>query len=422
MDGDWRRSKRPGGDVLARVGAIGIALTVLLFPAVYYMGLLEEDGFFDEIKSEMTGSALETLVPHIEFYRTQNGKYPDSLEVLGLALPEAIKGQIYDPASVLMDGDPELFYYEKVGPNHYYLLDLGPDGEPFTEDDIVPDIAVTPQGGTGLLIKGKEYAFIKPDITDYLHLGRNLASTALLDAAKNGNPDAQGHIGYMHEKGHGGFIFSNAMAIEWYEQAVAQGNPRAMGKLGLMYQEGRGVEQNVDKAFDLILRAAEAGDSEAQNNIGLMYNRGEGVAQDAGKAAEWYRRAADQGIETAQYNLALMYLQDPDVEKDVDKAYYWMSRAAYSGDLDAHNALGLMYRKGEVGEENIDRAIFYFAVAAGLGHAKAQINLGGMYLYGEGKLPVNQDMAVYLFRLAAQQGDEQAVEILSDLSEQAGSI
>ena len=52
-----------------------------------------------------------------------------------------------------------------------------------------------------------------------------------------------------------------------------------MGKLGLMYREGRGVEQDVDKAFDLISRAAEAGDSEAQNNVGLMYNRGEGVAQ-----------------------------------------------------------------------------------------------------------------------------------------------
>jgi hypothetical protein len=34
----------------------------------------------------------------------------------------------------------EFFYYELVDEAHYYLLGVGADGQPFTDDDLLPPL------------------------------------------------------------------------------------------------------------------------------------------------------------------------------------------------------------------------------------------------------------------------------------------
>jgi hypothetical protein len=41
----------------------------------------------------------------------------------------------------------EYFYYEIVDADHHYVRGVGPDQTPFTDDDIVPTVAVTGQMG-----------------------------------------------------------------------------------------------------------------------------------------------------------------------------------------------------------------------------------------------------------------------------------
>ena len=54
------------------------------------------------------------------------------------------------------------------------------------------------------------------------------------------------------------------------------------------YQYGHGVEVDLEKAIDLLMKAAMQGQSEAQNRIGNAYRSGEGVRQNHTAAYNWY--------------------------------------------------------------------------------------------------------------------------------------
>ena len=84
-------------------------------------------------------------------------------------------------------------------------------------------------------------------------------------------------------------------------QAAEQGNAQAQFNLGLMYDQGRGVRQNHAQAVQWYRKAAEQGDAEAQLNLGNIYANGRGVRQDYAQAVQWYRKAAEQGVAAAQY-------------------------------------------------------------------------------------------------------------------------
>ena len=42
----------------------------------------------------------------------------------------------------------------------------------------------------------------------------------------------------------------------WYERSAAQGNVRAMNELGTLYFRGDGVEQNVSKSREMLIKSA----------------------------------------------------------------------------------------------------------------------------------------------------------------------
>ena len=142
-----------GGKKLAIVGALGIAFTIIIYSCLFYFGFVKRGGIYDELRAKLAKSTITSLVQTIEFYKIQNGKYPESLKVLADSLPKDSLTFIYDPAFVGLAKMPRYFYYELVGTENYYLLGVGPDGEPFTADDILPDIQVKPGSKIGLLIK-----------------------------------------------------------------------------------------------------------------------------------------------------------------------------------------------------------------------------------------------------------------------------
>ena len=71
-----------------------------------------------------------------------------------------------------------------------------------------------------------------------------------------------------------------------------QGNPRAQGLLGFMYEHGFGVPQAYDAAADLYARGAAQGNPFAQAMLGLMYDKGHGVSRDVILAYKWLDLAA----------------------------------------------------------------------------------------------------------------------------------
>ena len=137
----------------ALIGTGGIAFTILLYSGLYYFGHVRRGGVYDALRSRLAETTMTSLVQAIEFYKAQHGSYPKSLEVLKNSLPEDSFTFVFDPTDVQMGGQPRYFYYEVVDADHYYLLGVGQDGQPFTRDDILPKVEVGLSSKVGLLIK-----------------------------------------------------------------------------------------------------------------------------------------------------------------------------------------------------------------------------------------------------------------------------
>jgi hypothetical protein len=142
---------KAGGKRVAALGAGGIGFTIVLYGALFYFGFVQRGGVYDDLRSRMAQSTVNSLVPAIELYKLQNGRYPDTLQELQKSLPKDSTVFVFDPSVVQFGGQPRYFFYERVGDDNYYLRGLGQDGIPFTADDIVPQIAVQPNSKIGLL-------------------------------------------------------------------------------------------------------------------------------------------------------------------------------------------------------------------------------------------------------------------------------
>ncbi|KAG9306390.1 hypothetical protein G9A89_018273 [Geosiphon pyriformis] len=88
----------------------------------------------------------------------------------------------------------------------------------------------------------------------------------------------------------------------------------------LCYQNGWGTTNDVEKAFELYLKAAEAGDIIAQKNLVWCYLNGRETTKNEEKAFELYSKAGDAGNKNSQYNLGWCYQNGWGTIKNVMKA------------------------------------------------------------------------------------------------------
>ncbi|HEZ2231157.1 TPA: sel1 repeat family protein [Neisseria meningitidis] len=78
-------------------------------------------------------------------------------------------------------------------------------------------------------------------------------------------------------------------------QAAEQGDADAQNNLGAMYAEGQGVRRDDAEAVRWFRKAADQGLAQAQFNLGAMYYKGHGVRQDRALAQEWLGKACQNG-------------------------------------------------------------------------------------------------------------------------------
>ena len=81
--------------------------------------------------------------------------------------------------------------------------------------------------------------------------------------------------------------------------AAEQGNTNAQFDLGIRYLKGEGVSKSLIQAAQWFRTAAESGHIDAQYQLGARYENGEGVPQDRTQAFQWYNKAAKQGQKDA---------------------------------------------------------------------------------------------------------------------------
>jgi len=197
-----------------------------------------------------------------------------------------------------------------------------------------------------------------------------------------------------------------AKAVEGWLKAAEQGDAIAQYNLGICYINGNGVEQDPVRAFEWFRKGAEQGDTDAQFCLAICYDKGEGVAKDHTKAFEWWYQLAEQGDANAQYNLGVCYARGEGVRKNLAKAVLWYRRAMLQGHIKAERAIWKagqkLIRTKKWRHNDPQRETFYQHIA----NAVSELPEREQYLlklhYGMEDDPVD---TIAQFRHAAKAGD-----------------
>jgi type II secretory pathway pseudopilin PulG len=116
---------------LTAIGITCMLFTVLVYSALNYVTFHTDIGKVN--KEKMAQTRLNSLVGDIEYYKSQNGKYPDSLPQVKSETEQIL---ILDPTSKISVHN---FNYVNLGEN-YLLFSCGSDEIDNTSDDIYPQI------------------------------------------------------------------------------------------------------------------------------------------------------------------------------------------------------------------------------------------------------------------------------------------
>ena len=210
-------------------------------------------------------------------------------------------------------------------------------------------------------------------------------------SADQGNTNAMRNIASIYST----VIKDQYTAIEFYEKAANLGNTDAMWSLSTIYRDGKGgIKVDLERAFNLALRAAEKSDKWAQYKVGLMYLNGEGVNQDYKKAIIWLTKAFDNIFsgspsenkdlnELIGWSLGNMYASGKGVEVDWNKASMFkevkpllLDSIAKVGNIKDKLDTAVKY---ETEVKDYQKALEWYLEAAKLGNVVAQRKVGDYY-------------------------------------------
>jgi hypothetical protein len=143
-------TNKRGASRLIGFGLGGIAISI--GAAIVFMAIRNYNLPFGPMMRMLAQQELTETVRSVEFHKIQTGHYPDTLVDLRESSPPGTVAHMFDPSQSFM-AKPRMFYYERIDADHYYLLGVGPDSQPFTADDLVPQIDVKPGSHVGLVVK-----------------------------------------------------------------------------------------------------------------------------------------------------------------------------------------------------------------------------------------------------------------------------
>jgi TPR repeat protein/tRNA A-37 threonylcarbamoyl transferase component Bud32 len=222
-------------------------------------------------------------------------------------------------------------------------------------------------------------------------------------AANNGNKNSQLYLGGLHENGSQDWGLKKDLkkALKYYDCAV---NNRSID-----------VKENLDKLAEESLERCVF----SINNLGYDYYNSKDIAENR-KAIEYFVLAAGYKCQIAQFNLGICYqYAKGGAQKDLKEAlkYYKFAldqshenaQQAFQSCAAELNALGCDYYNTEDPEKN-KKAFEYFIFLAEFKEPYAQFNVGLCYEYGKGVAEKNPKEALKYYKLAVDQGHQEAQE------------
>ena len=183
------------------------------------------------------------------------------------------------------------------------------------------------------------------------------------------------------------------LALEWTLKAARQNNVEAQALIGYLGLSGN--YDNKIEALDFSRKAAASGNNLAQFYLGSSYNCFDNFTGDCKEGVKWLKRSAEQDNIEAQCALGKVFESGQGVIRDVPEAVAWYARAANSG------SVGAWIRLKEM--------------AISQQYPEAQFALGHLYAEGCCGLKRNEQNALKLFQMAADQGYGPAIEAIENM-------
>jgi uncharacterized membrane protein YebE (DUF533 family) len=160
------------------------------------------------------------------------------------------------------------------------------------------------------------------------------ADWALKSASQNNVP-GQVLIGVIYMVGKG-VTQSDSEAFKWFKLASKTGFPEAQYYLALMYHEGRGVEKNHTESLSLFEASASQGYLASQMTLAEIYLNGtiegkKGAENNPEKSFKWIMKAAQQGLPVAQWMVGYFYEIGYGTKKSINESKKWKELAKKQG-------------------------------------------------------------------------------------------
>ena len=175
--------------------------------------------------------------------------------------------------------------------------------------------------------------------------GKNICKGCWYSKGKSGNND-KFKCPFCNSKG----SKTDEEQFEKLTKRVEANDPDSMHVLAHYYYHGLGgMQQNCEKALELLTRSADLGCSKAHNNMGLHYYDG----GDMKKAKFHYEAAAMAGHVLARNNVGIIEAKSGNMERAVKN---WRIAAA-GGEFYAMHSLQMMFEDGLVNRETIDSTL-----------------------------------------------------------------
>ena len=197
-------------------------------------------------------------------------------------------------------------------------------------------------------------------------------------------------------------------------QAETGGEVSAIN-IARMFLEGSSmVQQDEDEGIRLLLRVAETGSAAAQREIIELFANGRGTPDTYADAVRRFRLMAVDWPAEELDHLAARFQLGIGVPVDMSESNRWYRLArevlreqSESGEAEAAASLAQYLYLGRGGAEDEIEALHWALVAARSGRKDAQELAGKLYCRSK-TVPKNYAEAVYWFRRASDQGDQQS--------------
>ena len=168
------------------------------------------------------------------------------------------------------------------------------------------------------------------------------------------------------------------------KEKVEQGDLHYSNVLGYAYRFGIGTEENIKQAIKVFTPSAEQGNAMSLGHLSELYLEQDKIE----KAKQLMLKAAEKNNDVAQYNLGYSIY-----EAGSEESLYWLNRAAENNNLQA-----IMYLASYYHNQDIKKAIYYYQKGAELNDSQAMLELSYLYENGEG----------------IEKDDKKAVELLEE--------